>query len=67
MAPVRMIGIPDAAPLLGISRERAYKLARENRLPGVRRLGDRQYRVSVAELEAFLGAPIAPRCEELAR
>jgi excisionase family DNA binding protein len=57
MSRVRLIGVPDAAVYLGISRTRAYQLARENQLPGLRRLGARQYRVSVAELEAFLGAP----------
>jgi excisionase family DNA binding protein len=53
-----LIPVSEAAPLLGISRHRAYELARANLLPGLRKLGARQYRVSVAELEAFLGAAV---------
>jgi excisionase family DNA binding protein len=53
-----LISVPQAAPVLGLSTRRAYQLAEAGELPGLRRLGKRTYRVSVPELEAFLGAPL---------
>jgi excisionase family DNA binding protein len=54
----RLLTLPEAAPLLNVSRGRIYELARQDALPGLRRLGKRSYRIAVSELEAFLGAPI---------
>ena len=45
--------VEDAGRLLGISRGLAYQLAREGKLPGVRRLGSRLI-VSRRELEHYL-------------
>ena len=56
----RLLTIPEVAPVLRLSTRRAYELAQAGQLAGVRRRGTRQYRVSVAELEAYLGAPLAP-------
>ena len=53
-----LLKIPAAAAILGISPKRAYELARQDRLPGLRRLGERQYRVARQELESFLGATV---------
>lgn len=58
MSAPRLLTLADAAPILGISRAGVYRLAKKNALPGLRRLSPRQFRVSTAELEAFLGAPI---------
>ena len=46
--------IREAANRLGISRNLAYSLAREGRLPGVIRLGDKRMVVSRAQLERLL-------------
>lgn len=59
----RMIGVPEAAEVLGLSERRAYELARTGQLPGLRKLGRRTYRVSVDELERFVGAPAASAAE----
>jgi len=45
--------VEEAARRLGISRQTAYDLAREGKLPGARRLG-RRIVVSRKALEAFL-------------
>lgn len=55
---VLLITVPQAAPVLGLSTRRAYQLAKAGELPGLRRLGERTYRVSVRELESFVGAPL---------
>ena len=57
MAPV--ITIPEAADLLGISRESGYKAARSGQLPTVT-LGRRKL-VPVARLRALLGLDDGPR------
>lgn len=56
----RLLTLPEVAPLLKISRGRIYELARQDALPGLRRLGKRSYRIAAADLEAFLGAPLDP-------
>jgi excisionase family DNA binding protein len=48
--------VPEAATVLGISRESAYRAARAGELPVIR-LGRRQV-VSVAQLRALLGLPV---------
>jgi excisionase family DNA binding protein len=48
------VTVEAAASLLGISRGYAYQLARERRLPGVRKLG-RRYVVVSRELKDWLG------------
>ena len=48
-----VMSVPEAAELLGISRESAYKAARAGQLPTVT-LG-RRLLVPVARLHAFLG------------
>ncbi len=54
----RLLKVSEAAPLLGVSLHRAYELARSGTLPGLRKLGQRQYRVSSAELEQFVGGAV---------
>jgi excisionase family DNA binding protein len=53
-----LLTIPEAAPFLRISSRRAYQLAEAGKLPGLRRLGDRRYLVSKAEIEAFIGVSV---------
>jgi hypothetical protein len=62
-----LISIPKAAPFFGLSTRRCYQLAEADALPGLRRLGKRTYRVSVPELEAFIGAPLSLTSSERAR
>jgi excisionase family DNA binding protein len=54
-----LLTVPEAALPLKLSRRRAYQLAQSGDLPGVRKLGPRSYRVSRAELEAYLGAAVS--------
>lgn len=49
----RLKTVPEVAERLGIRLHRAYELIRENRLPGVVRLG-RQIRVDPNALEDFI-------------
>ncbi|MFN7286274.1 MAG: helix-turn-helix transcriptional regulator, partial [bacterium] len=53
-----LLTAPEAARVIRVSPRRAYELAARGELPGVRRVGKRTFRVSRAELEAFVGAPI---------
>jgi excisionase family DNA binding protein len=46
--------IPEAAALLGISRNLAYDLARRDELPGAIKLGQKRIVVSRAALERLL-------------
>lgn len=48
------VTVPEAAALLGVSRETAYRWAREGTLPGVLRLGPTLVRIRTAELIALL-------------
>jgi len=49
----RTLTIAQAAEFLGVSRQLAYDLAKQGRLPGVKRVGNR-YVVSAQKLEEFL-------------
>ena len=49
-----LLKIPVAAQLMGLSRAGAYRLAARDALPGLRKLSPRQFRVSAAELYAFI-------------
>ena len=46
-----MVSLPEAAELLGISKDLAYDLARRGELPGAFQLG-RRWRVSLVKLRA---------------
>lgn len=48
------VTIPVAAALLGISRETAYRLARQGTLPGALRVGPNSIRVRSSDLLAVL-------------
>jgi excisionase family DNA binding protein len=48
------VTVPQAAAVLGISKETAYRWAREGTLPGVIRLGRSLVRVKTADLIALL-------------
>ena len=56
---VRLVTVPAAATLLGVSRSKLYVLLGEGALPTVR-IG-RSRRIAIADLEAFVG-----RCRDLA-
>lgn len=47
--------IPEAARVLGISTNLAYKLVREGRIPAIK-LGDKRLVISKKELERFVEA-----------
>lgn len=49
-----LMKLPDAAPLLDVSRERIYELAREGALPGIVRIGRRGLRIDRTALEKFI-------------
>ena len=53
------ITVEAAARRLGIGRQLAYELARQNKLPGARRLGKRIV-VSKKALEDYLSGPVGP-------
>ena len=55
---VRLVTIPAAAKLLGVSRSKLYELLGEGALPTVR-IG-RSRRIAITDLEAFVG-----RCRDL--
>ncbi len=61
MSQAKLLKAKDAAPLLGISPIRLYRLAREGQLPDgvVVRLGERAVRFSSVALEAWLGGSTA--------
>jgi excisionase family DNA binding protein len=44
----------EVAKLLRVNKQRVYELTRTNQLPGVIRLGERQYRYSAQAIENFL-------------
>ena len=46
-----VVSVPEAATLLGISKDLAYDLARRGELPGAFQLG-RRWRVSLVKLRA---------------
>jgi excisionase family DNA binding protein len=46
-----VVSLPEAAELLGISKDLAYDLARRGELPGAFQLG-RRWRVSLVKLRA---------------
>ena len=48
------ISVAEAAAQLGISRNLGYTLAREGKLPGAIRLGEKRIIVSRARFEAWL-------------
>jgi len=48
------IQIREAAAMLGISKNLAYRLAREGKLPGVIKLGNKRLVVSKIQLENLL-------------
>jgi excisionase family DNA binding protein len=50
-----VISVPEAAAMLGISRDLAYDLARRGELPGALHLG-RRWVVSKPRLLTYLGA-----------
>ena len=50
---VRLVTIPAATQLLGVSRSKLYELLGEGALPTVR-IG-RSRRIAIADLEAFVG------------
>ncbi len=44
----------EVAELLRVDKQRVYELTRTNQLPGIIRLGERQYRYSAQAIENFL-------------
>lgn len=54
--PHRTISLMQAAEQLGMKRDKAYRLAREGKIPGLFKMGA-SYRVSVLALESFLADP----------
>lgn len=48
------LSIPEAAAELGISKTLAYSLARQGKLPGCLKIGQRRLIVSRFQLEAYL-------------
>jgi len=44
----------EVAELLRVDKQRIYELTRTNQLPGIIRLGERQYRYSKQAIEGFL-------------
>jgi excisionase family DNA binding protein len=51
-----VVSVPEAARLLGISKDLAYDLARRGELPGAFQLG-RRWRVSLIRLRAVVHGP----------
>lgn len=44
----------EVAQLLRVDKQRIYELTRQNAIPGIIRLGERQYRYSAQAIEDFL-------------
>ena len=44
----------EVAELLRVDKQRVWELTRTNQLPGIIRLGERQYRYSAQAIEQFL-------------
>ena len=53
--------IESASAMLGISRNLGYKLAREGKLPGVIKLGEKRMVVSRKALEELLASAVRPK------
>lgn len=51
-----VVSVPEAAALLGISKDLAYDLARRGELPGAFQLG-RRWRVSLVKLRVAIHGP----------
>lgn len=49
----------EVAELLRVDRQRVYELTRTNQLPGIIKLGERQYRYSRQAIEKFLRGGVA--------
>jgi excisionase family DNA binding protein len=49
-----LLSVPEAAALAGASKSAVYRLARQDRLPGLVRVPGRQLRVRRPVLEAWL-------------
>ena len=58
-----VVSVPEAAALLGISKDLAYDLARRGELPGAFQLG-RRWRVSLVKLRAAVHGAKDDRAEE---
>lgn len=56
LADPHVVSVPEAASLLGISKDLAYDLARRAELPGAFQLG-RRWRVSLVKLRAAVHRP----------
>lgn len=56
--------VPEAARLLGISKDLAYDLARRGKLPGAFQLG-RRWRVSLVRLRAAVHGPEDSAAQEV--
>ncbi len=46
----------EVAAIFRVDKQRIYELTRTNQLPGIIRLGERQYRYSAQAIEQFLHA-----------
>ena len=63
MAGPYVVSVPQAAGLLGISKDLGYDLARRGELPGAFQLG-RRWRVSLVKLRAAVHGAKDDRAEE---
>lgn len=55
----------EVAEILRVDKQRVYELTRQNALPGIIRLGERQYRYSAQAIENFLnGGEMKKECGE---
>jgi excisionase family DNA binding protein len=59
-----VVSVPEAARLLGISKDLAYDLARRGELPGAFQLG-RRWRVSLIKLRAAVHGPEEGSAEDV--
>ena len=59
-----VVSVPEAARLLGISKDLAYDLARRGKLPGAFQLG-RRWRVSLVRLRAAVHGPEDSAAQEV--
>ena len=67
-APPPTLGLPEAARLLGYSKNVGYELANRGEFPGAFRLPrTRKWRVSRQALEAFLANPTAEQAASTVR
>ncbi len=63
LADPHVVSVPEAATLLGISKDLGYDLARRGELPGAFQLG-RRWRVSLVKLRAAVHGAKDDRAEE---